>query len=157
MGNAPYAKLVYGYDLDGSDEWKIREVGDFGEPQLSWFPEVIGEADDPRDFLDEADQRLLASVGFTETEWSEGYNDRKKAAEARLGVRFERYGGDPSSVVLAAKVVEVDWGSIPVDLGALVAEAAASDWDEKLLAALRVLDMTPTQEFPGWLLCAQYW
>ena len=69
---------------------------------------------------------------------------------------FEWYGGEPSSFVLAAKVVEVDLGSIPVDLVALTAEAAASEWDAKLDAACRALDMTPTQERPGWLLCAQY-
>ncbi|MEO3856126.1 hypothetical protein [Acrocarpospora sp. B8E8] len=158
MGQSPTAKLIYGYDLDGSSEWKIEEVSEDGELKLSWFSQDWDDEDaEERDFITEAEKRLLASVGFTETDWrADGYFAREKEAAARLGVDFEWYAYEPGAVVLAAKVVEVDWGSIPVDLAALTAEAAASDWDAKLDAACRALDMTPTQERPGWLLCAQY-
>jgi hypothetical protein len=64
MGMDPEAKLVYGYAFGGdedSDGWQIEEAGEYGE----WEPDWMGDDD----VATAAEARLLASVGFTETDY----------------------------------------------------------------------------------------
>lgn len=150
--------LAYGYNLDGSDNWKIREAGEYGElPTLPWYDP---DAEDGDDFQAAAKRRLLAEIaGFTETDWrADGHFARKREAEARLGVKFDTHcSGDYPMLLLAAKIITVYRGHVEeIDMPALTAEAEAESWDDKLTAALRVLGITPTQERAKWLLCS-YW
>lgn len=156
MGRSLSAKLVYGYDLGGGEgEWKVREADEYGGlPELDWYDE------DSEDFVGDAEKRLLAVVaGFTET-WetatADGLYEREKAAKARLGVEFEWYGvSDYSEHVLGAHTVDV-CGAEVVDLAALAARPDIPKWDAALASAVAALGITPTQEKPGWILCAYY-
>jgi len=154
MGTSTDAILAYGYDLGGGDEWKFQEAAKYGEFELDWYDE---ESDD--DFTSQAEKHLLASVGFIE-EWApdSGYWDRKKEAEARLGVEIETYCKDDYPMyVLATKVITVSRGDSKVlDLPALMADPTQNGWDHALRTALTALGITPTQEQPSWVLCS-YW
>jgi hypothetical protein len=146
--------LMYGYNL-GSDEhgWNVQQVDEYGSLAVNW-PGL-----DDSDFKMAADAVLLASVGFTETDWqADGFFDRQHAAEARLGVEIESHcSNEYPAWVLAAKVITARRGDADViDFAALTAQAVAEDWDGKLAAALVALGLTPTQERPQWLL-ASYW
>lgn len=148
MSTSTNGILAYGYDLAGGDaEWKVREVGEYGELELGW----LDEEDD--DFWTVAEKRLLAAAGFTETDYTvDGYWDREREAEARSGVEIESYcSGDYSMLMLAARgsIMTAHRGDCkPVDF------TVAPDWDDKLRAALEVLGLTPTQERAQWLLCS---
>lgn len=150
MSQSTNGILAYGYDIAGGDaEWKVREVGEYGELKLDWLDEDDG------DFATAAEKRLLAAAGFTETDYTaDGYFKREREAEARSGVEFESYcSGDYPMYLLAAK------GSVTT---AYRGDCKAIDftvhpeWDDKLRAALGALGMTPTQERARWLLCS-YW
>ncbi|MEV7014072.1 hypothetical protein [Streptosporangium sp. NPDC051022] len=154
MGRSLSAKLVYGYDLGGGeDEWNVREVDEYGGLTVAWFDE------DDNDFVGAAQRRLLAAAGFTET-WEtrkdDGYYGREREAEASLGVKFGWYGvSDYSEHVLVAHEIKV-CGAEPVDLAGLAVHPNRAAWDAALSSALEALGITPTQEQPGWLLCAYY-
>ncbi len=158
MGQSTDAMLVYGYHLDGSDEWAVEGTGEYGElPALDWY-----DPDDETGFQEAAEARLLASVGFTE-EWvpgagANGYFDRKGAAEEAIGVKFETHcSGDYPMYLLIAKGVTARRGYVePIDFAALTAEVQQQDADAKLRTALDVLGLNPTQERAQWLLCS-YW
>lgn len=160
MGRSTNGMLVYGFDLGGSDdEWKIREVDEYGGLELPW---LNSEDEDDDGFQGTAEKMLLADVGFTE-EWSEGagargYFDREKEAKSRVGVEFDTYSsGDYPQYVLAAKVVTVYGGEVGMlDMVEMVEAPAANDWDAKLAHALSVLGITPTQEKAAWFVCS-YW
>lgn len=155
MGMSASGILAYGYNLGGGDGWEIAETGEYGEPALDWFDP---EAEDT-DFVTEAEKRLLAAAGFTETDWQvDGYFARERAAKAALGVEFESYcSGDYSQYVLATKVITVSWGEVePIDVTALQCEPVENHWDDRLRAAVSTLGLTPKQEKPAWLLCS-YW
>lgn len=153
MGMSADADLAYGYDLGGPESgWSVEEAGEYGDWEPPWA--------DGEDIVTAAEKRLLQIVGeFTETDWrAEGYYDRKRAAEARVGVKFVsvghcNYGG----WILAARHVSA-WGySVKtVDLAALEAERVSSNWDDLLAQALRVLEFTPKQTKPAWLLAPSY-
>lgn len=153
MGARPHAILAYGYDLGGPGaEWKVRESGEYGELALAWF-----DNDGEDGFVQAAERRLLAAVGFTEiwTRLADGYYDREREAKERLGAKFESYISleDPQ-YILAAHAISVDWDDDAkvLDLTALQREPADHGWDAKLQAALDTLGLTPKQEQPGWLL-----
>ena len=152
MGQSTNGMLVYGYDLGGDEDgWQIAEenIAAF----LEW-----GSGEDG-DLVEKGKVRLLASVGFTETDWrADGYHERKKAAEERLGVEFESYcSGDYPMWLLAAHTVTVYRGDCKeIDFAALEKARTEGDWDAKLAHAIQVLGITPTQEKPGWLLVS-YW
>ncbi len=153
MGQSTNGMLGYGYDLGGDEGgWKVAEAGEYGE----WMPSWSTEDGDVRE---DAERRLLASVGFTETDWrAEGYYDRKRAASSRLGVEMEAYcSGDYPMWLLAAAVITVYRGDCKVvDFAALEAQRVDDEWDAKLAAAVEALGIEPTQDGPRWLLVS-YW
>jgi hypothetical protein len=148
MGQSTNGILLYGYDLAGGDaEWKVREVGEYGEPQVDWFDV------EENDFATAAEKRLMASVGFTETDYmADGYFDREREAKARLGVEFKSYCSDGYPMhTLAAKgsVLTAYRGDCkPADF------TVKPEWNQLLFRALGVLGLTPTQEQAQWLLCS---
>jgi hypothetical protein len=151
MGMNTRAKLVYGYALGGDEDgWQVAEASEYGE----WSPEWLGDDD----LITAAEQRLLESVGFTEADWeAEGYFDRKRAADQRLGVEFVPHGGEFSCWSLVCHQITVEWGeAAQVDLAALMAAVGEGGWDAKLAAAVQALGATPKQGRPSWLLLA-FW
>lgn len=137
MGMSPEAHIGFGVPLWDSDD----------DPD--WIPE---DAEDPAGWVE---KKLLASVGFTETDWrADGYFQRRREAERKVGVKVE-YGGtwDYTTYILvvADSHVENEWGQ--------VTEVKAQHEDHlhacKLIAdALKALG-APAQE-PAWLLWAFY-
>ncbi|WP_030777225.1 hypothetical protein [Streptomyces sp. NRRL S-920] len=148
MSTSTNGILVYGYDLAGGDaEWKVREVGEYGELKLDWLD------DENDDFWTAAEKRLLAAAGFTETDYTaDGYFKREREAKGCTGVEIESYcSGDYPMYLLAAK------GSVTTAYRGdceQVDFTVNPEWDAKLRAALEVLGMTPTQERAQWLLCS---
>jgi hypothetical protein len=159
MGQSTNAVLVYGYNLGGGEiEWLVEEAnGEFGELHLDWF----NEDDEPgeNDFIEAAENRLRASVGFTETDWSvDGFYERRREADKRVGVEFESYcSGDYPIYTLAAHVITVHRGDCEqLNLDELARLPRENGWDDKLAAALQTLGLTPKQAEPAWLLVS-YW
>jgi hypothetical protein len=153
MGMNPRAKLVYGYALGGDEGgWEVQEAGEYGQ----WEPDWLNAEND--DLITDAEKVLLASVGFTETDWeAEGYFDRQRAAEKRLGVTFVPHGGEFSCWALVCHEITVEWGeAAEVDLTSLMAAVGEGGWDAKLAAAVEALGATPKQGRPSWLLLA-FW
>lgn len=153
MGQATNALLVYGYHLDGQGTWNIEEVDKYGALALPWWTE---DADDEeRDFEDVAMVRLLASIGFTETDWQvDGFYGRRREAEAKLGVTFvEHCSMSSPMLLLSARTITVHRGDVRhIDASALT--TSQPEYDAKLAHALEVLQITPKQQEPAWLLCS---
>lgn len=153
MGMSSRARLAYGYALGGdedSDGWLIEEASEYGE----WEPDWQGEDG----ITEAAEARMLASVGFTETDWEvDGYFDRQRDAKARLGVKFVHHGGEWSCVVLATHETTVEWGEVAeIDFATLEQLQVEGDWNAKLAHAVKTLGITPKQASPRWLLVAAY-
>lgn len=157
MGMSTSGILAYGFDLGGPEKWEVREAGEYGElPPLDWY----NEDDENSYFIEAAERRLLASIGFTETwhQGNEGYFRREREARAQLGVAFETYcSGDYPMHLLTTKVITAYGGDAhQIDVAEQAQAPAAGGWDAKLTQALRVLGLTPVQERARWLLCS-YW
>lgn len=155
MGQSTNGILAYGYDLGGTEGYKVREVGEYGELQLDWYDE-----DENADFAAAVERRLLDASGFTET-WEdghEGYFGREREAKQRLGMELYSYCSDDYPMyLLATKVITVYRGEIEtIDMGELAEAPSVHGWDDKLRAALETLGLTPTQDRARWLL-ASYW
>lgn len=146
MGQSTNGILVYGYNLGGSDGFKVREAGEYGALPDEWDPGDEG-------FSKEAERRLLALAGFTETDWQvEGFYDRKWEAEERLNVKLQEHcSGSYPMYVLAVKVFTARRGDCKA-----VDCTVAPEWDGQLQSAIAALGLTPTQGKAQWLLCS-YW
>lgn len=162
MGMSARAHLAYGYDLGSGEDFKAAERGEYGSPQLPWLPVDEDGYTDYSDLGEKVEERLLASVGFTE-EWGtgvEGYFDRKRDAEKRVGVELDFSGHhDYAGWVLIAKESErsVEWAEAMVlDLDELEGRPTREGWDTKLRDALAALDITPTQVRAKWLVYPTY-
>lgn len=149
------AHLVYGYDLGGPEEWRIREKDEYGDPTgLDWYdPE-----DDDDDFAGSVAVRLRDRLaGFTER-WTPGddesYFDRKQAAQARVGVDVVTHCSSdfPSYALITHKITAYRGQVTPVEHVEDQAEEAAAN--QRLAAALQALGLTPVQDAPRWLLLA---
>lgn len=163
MGQSTDAMLMYGYHLGGDDAgWEVEETDEYGALDASQIPWVLDEEHEEGtdfDLVEEAGALLMASVGFTETDWrAEGYYDREKAAKAELGVTIKTHcSGVTPMYVLAAHCVTARRGHVDeIDFEALSREVAEKAADAKLAAALQALGITPKQDNPRWLLCS-YW
>lgn len=154
MGTSTNAILAYGYDLGGSDGYLVDEASEYGGLPDAWY---ANEAD--HEFQEEAERRLLVSVGFTETNWqAPGHFARKREAEQRCGVEIVAHcSGDYPMYILAAHRLTVRRGDVEqLDLEELQTDPVTQGWDDKLRAALVALGLTPKQQEPAWLLCS-YW
>jgi hypothetical protein len=147
MGVSTNAMLMYGYDLGGGDgPWKLHNIEEYDDFERPWINEDDG-------IFESAKKTLLAAAGFTETDYNvDGYFDRKRAAEAQVGVHFEGYCSDAyTAYVISARTITASRGDC-----LLVDFTIDPAWNEKLAHALKVLDLKPTQAEPRWLL-ASYW
>lgn len=160
MGSTARAKLAYGYRL-GDDEsgWKVHGVDEYERWQPSW----LTPDDDPDSdaVIEACEQRLLVAAGFTDADWrADVYFDRKSAAEKQIGVEFTFSGHhEYAGVLLVASGSRrsVEWSEVMIlDLDAMTARPGEERWDDKLRSALRVLDLSPVQEGPRWLVFPTY-
>lgn len=153
MGVSTDGILAYGYNLGGADAgWEIQQADEDGEWTPVW-------ASDPDDLIGDVEKVLLAAMGFTETDYqAEGYFDRQREAQQRVGVEIESFcSGDYPMYVLAAHAITAHRGHVKavdfVELDKLRVEQA---WDAKLKRAAEALGITPKQATPVWLLVS-YW
>ena len=151
MGISSDGILVFGYNLGGDESgWEIEQAGEDGE----WEPEWV---DEDGDVIDGAEKRLLTAAGFTETDWqADGYHERRREAQARVGVELESYcSGDYPMYLLAAHRITVYRGDVKtIDFAALEAQRVSEDWAGKLRRAVEALGITPKQAEPAWLLAS---
>ncbi|MBY8883469.1 hypothetical protein K7472_01240 [Streptomyces sp. PTM05] len=153
MSNPTDTLLAYGYDLGGADGWKVEETDEYGELAVDWYsPDTEGG------FREAAQDRLLASTGFTER-WSpqaHGYFLRRDERLRSLGVELTPYGREQAPMyLLTAHVVRVPLGEC-ADLGSDVPGRETAEWDDALLKALGTLGLTLPEQRPRWLLCASH-
>lgn len=154
MGTSTDGVLAYGFNLGGDEGgWEITEADEYGE----WVPDWHDEEEE--DLVSDAETHLLRSAGFAETDYkAEGYYDRKREAEARVGVELVSYCSDEFPMyVLAAHTLTAYRGDVKaIDFAALEQKRVDEGWDEKLRAACEALGATPKQGQPKWLLVS-YW
>lgn len=154
MGTSTDAILAYGYDLGAEeDEWKVQEVGEYGGLNVGWW----ADEDEDGDFIEAAENRLLAANGFTETDWQvDGYFKRRDEALAALGVAIVSHcSREVPMYILAAHSTTAHRGSPKtIDPSSLVALQEGAD--ARLARALEALGITPTQEAPAWLLASDW-
>jgi hypothetical protein len=157
MGVSTDALLVYGYDLGGLEDaegWKIREVDEDGEPAVSWYS--VPEDAEECDFVEQAEIRLLVANGLTGDWRDDDYFERKREAQQRCGVTFERHCSDACVMYL---LVAMDWTAnrgypVKVEPAHLTDPELIHHCTANLARALGVLGITPAQEKPGWILAS---
>lgn len=165
MGVSTDGILAYGYDLGDGDQWNLKEAeqsesNPYGYLKLSWYDdeneEITDEDGTEPGVIELMVRRLYESI----PDAPEAKYDfqREEVVKDRLGVWFESHCSDEAPMwILTAHVVTARRGYPQVlDLADLVDQAWTGGWDLKLAHALAVLDITPTQEKPTWLL-ASYW
>ncbi|TMR08893.1 hypothetical protein ETD86_45815 [Nonomuraea turkmeniaca] len=149
--------LYYGVNLGDPRRWQFREVDARGLPALSWLrdgAEITPEDDvDDDSFIDQALAHLVRR-----TEPSGPVRPAHTFVRERYGVEFGTYAaaGD-LAVFLATYVLRHDWDADPVVLEAdwMTRAPQAGQWDALLDTALAVLEMTPTQAAPKWMMCTR--
>lgn len=154
MGDSPYAHLAYGYNLGGKEGgWKLQGADEYGTFDFDWTEGGYG-------FADDVAARLIVAAGFTETR-EEGKPDwyrRRREAENALGVEVERSGHHEHPgwmLVATGSQRRVEWADAMVlDLREL--EHPPNEWFEHLTAAVETLGITPTQDWPKWLVFPSY-
>jgi hypothetical protein len=161
MGSDPKAHLAYGYELGTREDFKAAERDEYGSPKLPWLAVDEGGYAKCGDLAERAETLLLASMGFTEDDWrADGYRDRKREAENRLGVELAYSGADGYEgwmLVGLDSERSVEWSeAMTLDLDELTNRPAYMSWDDNLAHALGVLGITPTQPGPKWLVFPSY-
>lgn len=138
MGSSSTGILAYGYNLG-------EDFGfDYDDDKPAWYDEDEGWADS-------AMIALRAAVGFTETDWrAEGFFDRQREADAKVGVSIERYGCDGYCAFLLAAVCHRagDYGGEEVDV------TLPEGVEQRLMWANEVLGLE--LDSPGWILASFY-
>lgn len=164
MGQSLDVYAGYGHALGAGTDgpWRVVEVtedGDLDRARLSWLPlrgedeDHWGDEDDVETLLE---QRLRRVVGGLDPEdgWErDGFYDRLRVAEAKIGVELGHPGVDAwEELVLLAtgSCRHQEYGAL--ELGDLTVDPA---WDAHLDGALAALGLTPTTP-RGWLAYASY-
>lgn len=169
MGRCATAKLLYGYHLWDENEWAFETVteGEWGHMAAATSPWLTDEQAENWESLYHGgdleelfETRLLAELaGFTETDWRvDGYHQRRREAEERIGVRFVHHGYEYRSVALVVgETIDADWGDVKViDPEKLLATTNSLVLNRRLDAALATLALKPRQQRAEWLLTAHY-
>lgn len=160
MGSSAHAHLYFGYDIGSPEQWHIQEIPEEFGP---WHPAWVHPEEEicPDDYGELVERRLLEVLaGFTEV-WTcdsdDGYDDRRRAADAHVGVKLQRHGYDDTpQYVLAVYSTKVEWGDTQqLDFADLDRQRLAGNWDAALERAVQALGITPTQP-RGWLIAASY-
>ena len=143
MGMSPDGILAYGFDLDGAEDiqWKISGVEKWEPWRPSW---------------------LAAEQDFGQQNFDYRAAIKERLAEQGVqGVEVVEYGRldtlDGRGIVLAAWHMEsTGGGTLSVNLEDVQARRNIERWDERLLQAIKALDIVPTQPHPLFLLTQDY-
>lgn len=146
MGTSPTAVLVYGYDLGGSEEWKINGIGEVGDlpgrpwvlPDLPWLT-LDDTGDDGDQFVTQAAARLDEVLG-------EGH-----------GVELVSHCSVDFPMWILAAHSEVAHQGHPerINFNVLADRQREMQWASRLRRALEALAITPTgQPSPSWWLAS---
>jgi hypothetical protein len=134
MGSTPRAHLAYGYDLGYIEDFRASERDEYGGPKLPWFEGDSGSWD-----FGAQVEAELQNAGI-------------------LGVELEFSGGDelPGWVLVADDSKRsVAWSEAMV-LNLTQMEHPPGEWFDRLTAAVDALGITPTQDWPRWLVFPSY-
>jgi hypothetical protein len=155
MGSSADALLCYGYVLGGSQRgWEVEEVNSYGQLTLPWMP-----SRDDEEWWDDFDgdptgvlmKRIVSHAGGQE-DWS--YTQIRELKET-LGVAFSSYGyGDVEEnwILRTAEITTPCSTPKLLEIGGLVLPGH----DLLLRNAVTMLEMTPLQKKPAWILAASY-
>jgi len=149
MGQSTNAMLMYGYDLDTTDAWKIVEAGEWGELSAPWYDE-----DSDLESVEQATKALYDAIpGAPEVEddWQ-----RDEPVKEHYGVWFEGHCSGSYTMYALVAFENTAARGYPelIDWRGLDEQRGREDWDGKLARALEVLGITPKQERPSWLLAS---
>lgn len=167
MGTSTNAMMIYGYHFGSEDALELHEcdeteANEYGYFKASWHDaeheEVPGDDGDGESasLLDLMTRRLFDAIpNRPDAEYD---SQRADAVKDHYGVWFEGHcSGDYPMYVLCAASFQAYRGDAKlVDVDRLANDPASNGWDEKLAEVLRILEVHPRQEKPGWLLCS-YW
>lgn len=161
MGYAADGLLVYGVSLGGEEDgWKIQDLGRWETWRPSW---LMPSEDDSEEYAhssyaDDAMKVLLRAAGFTETDRdADGYYERKKEAEQRVGVSFVQHGHyNFRQFIITTFHFSANQTRVQGIDPDIIATAPTELWDGRIQDALDVLGIKPVQEKPTWLLTASY-
>lgn len=135
------AVLVYGYDLGGVGMgWKLQGMTD--------------QDSDDTDLTDEWEERLLMHYKIDPV-----YTAARPRGHRVAPVHLTSHGGIFGTSAWALTTKEVwahEGGSLEVHFRALERESHQERWNDDLTEALRILEITPTQLEPRWLLVSSY-
>lgn len=165
MGISTNGILAYGYDFGGGDgelklaEAKESDTNPYGYFKTSWWDneadsENDDEDDERLDLFDRMTQRLYESIPdapAADDSW-----DRAEVVKKRLGVWFESYcsGSYPMYLLVTHERTVYRGDTKIVDPAELAAMPGREGWDDKLAHALSVLEVTPDQDRPRWLMAS---
>jgi hypothetical protein len=163
MGTSTNAVMVYGYHFGNAESLELAEAqtsdtNPYGYFKTSWWDDENDEAEDEDGesvgLFDVMIRRLYESIPDAEP----AEDDREEVVKKRLGVWFEDHcSGEYPMYVLATAAFQAYRGDAKVvDVDRLRLDPAAGGWDAKLAEALRILEVTPVQQQPAWLLVS-YW
>lgn len=149
MGQSTNATLMYGYDLDTADGWKIVEAGEWGDLSAPWYDE-----DSDLDSVEQAVKVLYDAIpGAPEldSDW-----DRQEAVKEHYGVWFEGHCSDSHTMYALVGFEITARRGYPelINWRELDGQRVREGWDAKLARVLEVLGITPKQERPAWLLAS---
>lgn len=149
MSQSTNAMLMYGYDLDAADGWKIVEAGEWGELTAPWYDE-----DSELDSIEQATKVLYDAIPDapeTDSDW-----DRQEAVKEHYSVWFEGHCSDSYTMYALVAFEDTACRGYPelIDWRELDARRTREEWDAKLARALDALGITPKQENPAWLLAS---
>ena len=157
MGQSLDVYVGYGYVLGGGTEgtWLVEEVtkdGELDAARLPWLP-AEDEGDDLETLLEQHLRRVVGGLD-PEDDWHrDGFYERYRAAQNRVGVELGHPGVDAwHEVVLLATGSTRSQEYSALELGDLTVDPA---WDAHLDAALAALGLTPTGA-RGWVAYATY-
>lgn len=149
MSQSTNAMLMYGYDLDAADGWKIAEAGEWGELAAPWYDE-----DSDLDSIEQAVKALYDAIPDApdvEYGWQ-----RDELVKEHYGAWFEGHCSDSYTMYALVAFEDTARRGHPelIDWRELDEQRNREDWDAKLARALEVLGITPKQERPAWLLAS---
>lgn len=151
------AHLAYGYDLGYTEKHEIEEVDKYGSLDLPWIKR------DSEGYVDESlieafTRKLYQAIPGASAARTRVY-EQDVIVEGHYGIKILEHGwvteGDMPSFALIAYQVDCDGGEVGhLDLPHLISIVGLLKADEKLSRALEILEITPNQKRPGWLLLA---
>jgi hypothetical protein len=141
------ANLAYGFFLGTDEGWAVEEADEYGSLDRSWAN------DDP---VDSIYQALLLDDGLTPEEIERlGWTGMEAAVQERWNLKVDLFGnferqGSAYFLMAGEEQKAEAWTAQPVDL------TVPRNADINLRAALRILNITPKQRHPQWMLYPTY-